>query len=122
MIDSALGPEQKLKYVLAFMVLILLFGVVGYMLIEGAGFLEALYMTVITLTTVGFKEAIELHDYGKVFTIVLLLLGVGAIFFAAGQVVQMFLEGQIGGIIEQRRMERKMHKMKDHYMVAGYGS
>ena len=121
MIDTELGPEQKLRYVIAFMMLILLFGVVGYMVIEGAGFLEAVYMTVITLTTVGFEETIELHDSGKVFTIVLLLLGVGAIFFAAGQVVQMFLEGQIGSMLEKRKMERKMHKMKDHYIVAGYG-
>jgi len=121
MIDSTTGPEQKLRLGLAFFVVILLFGVLGYMIIEGASILDALYMTVITLTTVGFREAIELHDSGKVFTIVLLLLGVGTVFYTAGQILQMFLEGQIGGILERRRMERKMHKMKDHFIVAGYG-
>ncbi len=118
---SSIGPEQKLKYVLVFMLLILLLGVFGYMLIEGANPLDALYMTVITLTTVGFEEAIDLHYSGKIFTILLLLLGVGTIFYAANQVVLMFMEGQIGGILEKRRMERKMDKLKDHYIVAGYG-
>lgn len=121
MTDRDLGPEQKLKYVFVFMLLVLLFGVLGYMVLEGAGLLDALYMTVITLTTVGFREAVELHYTGKVFTIVLLLLGVGAIFYAANQFAMMFLEGEIGNIIERRRMVRKMQKMKGHYIVAGYG-
>lgn len=121
MADSGLGPEQKLKYVFVFMLLILLFGVLGYMLIEGASIIDALYMTVITLTTVGFEEAVDLHYTGKMFTIFLLLLGVGAIFYAANQFAMMFLEGEIGSIIERRRMERKMQKMKGHYIVAGYG-
>ena len=115
------GPEQKLKIAATFMVFIILFGVIGYMAIEKASFLDALYMTVITLTTTGFREVIKLDDLGKWFTIVLLLMGVGTLFYAASLVVQMFMEGQIGSILEKRKMERNMFNMKDHYIVAGYG-
>lgn len=119
--SDSLGPEGRLKAGLYLMLFILMVGVLGYMIIEDANFLDALYMTVITLTTVGFREAIELHDSGKLFTILLLFLGVGTIFYVVGQIIQMFLEGQIGGILEMRRMERRMQNMKDHYVVAGYG-
>ena len=63
--------------VLFWFTIAMLLGVFGYMVIEGANPLDALYMTVITLTTVGFEEAIDLHYTGKIFTILLLLLGVG---------------------------------------------
>jgi len=118
---NSVGPERRLRAGLSFMLFILLFGVLGYMLIEKASFLDALYMTVITLTTVGFREAVELHESGKLFTIILLLLGVGTIFYVVGQVIQMFLEGQIGDIVEKRRMEHRMQNMRNHYLVAGYG-
>ena len=121
MIDRSTGPEEKLRFVFSFMVFILLVGVVGYMTIEDAGFLDALYMTVITLTTVGFREAITLDEPGKIFTIILLLMGVGTIFYAVGLIGQMFLEGQIGSLLDKRKMERTMHKLRDHYVVAGYG-
>jgi voltage-gated potassium channel len=121
MIDRSAGPEEKLRFVFSFMVFILLVGVVGYMTIEDAGFLDALYMTVITLTTVGFREAITLDEPGKIFTIILLLMGVGTIFYAVGLIGQMFLEGQIGNLLVKRKMERRMHKLRDHYVVAGYG-
>jgi len=78
-------------------------------------------MTVITLTTVGFKEAIVLDEPGKIFTIILLLMGVGTIFYAVGLIAQMFLEGQIGNLLDKRKMERRMFKLKSHYVVAGYG-
>jgi voltage-gated potassium channel len=121
MMNRTTGPERKLKYVASFMVAVMLVGVIGYMVVEKANFLDALYMTVITLTTVGFREVITLDEPGKVFTILLLITGVGSIFYAASLVIQMFLEGQIGSLIYRRKMERSMIKLKDHYIVAGYG-
>jgi voltage-gated potassium channel len=67
MMNRTTGPERKLKYVASFMVAVMLVGVIGYMVVEKANFLDALYMTVITLTTVGFREVITLDEPGKVF-------------------------------------------------------
>jgi voltage-gated potassium channel len=114
-------PETKLKFVGSFLALIFIGGAVGYMLLCDASFLDALYMTVITVTTVGYREVFPLDQWGKIFTMVILIVGVGTLFYAAGLVVQMFLEGQIGTLFNRRKMERRMQKMKDHYIIAGYG-
>jgi len=121
MSHKEVGPEQKLKLVFVFMFFIVVGGVSGYMLLEDASLLDSLYMTVISLTTVGFKEAVELREQGKIFTIVLLFVGVGTLFYAGGLVVQMFIEGIFGDMLHRRKLERRMTRMKDHYIVAGYG-
>jgi voltage-gated potassium channel len=83
--------------------------------------MDALYMTVITLSTVGFKEVHELSDPGKVFTIFLIIGGVGVMFYSLGTIFQYFIEGQLTDIFEGRRMKEGIAKLKDHIIICGYG-
>jgi voltage-gated potassium channel len=96
-------------------------GVIGYIVIEGYTLLEALYMTVITVATVGYSEVRPLSQAGWWFTIVLIFLGVGLVFYSFGNVVEMMVEGGIQDILGRRRVERDIKKLKDHYIVCGYG-
>ena len=80
----------------AFILLITLFiGSFGFMLIEHWGFLDSLYMTIITITTTGFEEVHPLTHYGRVFTIILLVMGIGSIAYTGGRAAQLLIENQI---------------------------
>lgn len=96
-------------------------GVAGYMLIEGYTALDALYMTVITLTTVGYGEVLPLSDAGRLFTIVLLFLGVGTLAYSVGALVEFVLAGKLGGQFASRRMHAALDAMENHTIICGYG-
>lgn len=100
---------------------IVLFGTVGYILIESWEFLDALYMTIITISTVGFSEVHHISKAGRLFTIVLVFFGVGFTLYIAAAVVQFMVEGRIRIILGRRRLEKKIDRMKNHYIVCGYG-
>ena len=91
------------------------------MLIEGWDFLDALYMTVITLTTVGYGEVHEVSRIGQIYTILLIFIGVAFILFVAGSVVQFMVEGRIRTILGRRSLDKKIGRLKNHYIVCGYG-
>ena len=101
--------------------LVLLAGTVGYMLLEGWSWLDATYMTVITLSTVGFGEVQDLTEEGRIFTAVLILSGVGAISYAFTVGTQEIVAGQLSGAWRSTRNRRRIKRMRDHYIVAGYG-
>ncbi len=101
--------------------LMILGGTVGYMLIEHWPFMDSLYMTVITLGTVGYKEVKELSPAGRIFTIILILLGVGFVFYLAGSVIQFMMEGRIRAILGRRKLEKKIQAQRGHYIVCGFG-
>jgi voltage-gated potassium channel len=96
-------------------------GVAGYVLIEGYPLLDAVYMTVTTLATVGYGEVRPLGPAGRVFTICLILLGVGAALFIMSEVVRFVYEGQLGEALWRRRMERRVGDLRNHFIVCGYG-
>ena len=100
---------------------ILIVGTAGYMLIEDWRFLDALYMTVITISTVGFREINQVGDAGRVFTILLVAVGVGFTLYVAAAVVQFMVEGRIRVILGRRRLDKKINRLKNHYIVCGYG-
>jgi voltage-gated potassium channel len=114
-------PLQKLRIALAGLVVVLTGGTVGFMVLEKMDFLNALYMTVITLSTVGFGEVKPLHPYGKVFAIVLIFFGVALAGFTASVIGQLVLEGHFQEMFGRKRMESKIRKMSGHYIIAGYG-
>lgn len=116
-----LTPVQKLRMVLLTLALVVFVGTVGFMLLERMGPLDALYMTIITLSTVGFGEVAPLHPYGRLFVIFLIVFGVAMAGFTASVIGQLVVEGQFREIFGRRRMESKIRKMSGHYIIAGYG-
>lgn len=96
-------------------------GVAGFMLIEGWNFLDALYMSVITLSTVGFSEVHSLSDAGRWFVIGYLIVGLGVFFYGVAQIGEVVLQAQFGDWLERRKMEKTIRNLKDHYVVCGFG-
>ncbi len=112
-----------LRLVRGVLILLLLlgFGVAGYMLIEGWSFLDALFMTVISVTTVGYEEVEPLSDGGRVFTIFVILFGVGTALYILTILVQTVIEGELGAFLGVRRMNARIDALNDHYILCGYG-
>lgn len=91
------------------------------MLIEGWNVLDSLYMTVITLTTVGYEEVHVLSDTGRLFSIVLMISGIGAMFYALGVGARVLLEGELRYILGRKRLSKKIENLKNHYIICGFG-
>ena len=91
------------------------------MIIEGWRFLDALFMTVTTVSTVGFGEIHPLSTTGRIFTMVLILLGVGTLGFAFASVLDFLVEGHLLGLLEGRRMNRNIEHLDGHHVIAGVG-
>ena len=96
-------------------------GTIGYMTIEKWSFIDAVYMTAITLSTVGFSEVNGISSAGRIFTIFLIFAGVGYFLYLAGVIMQFVIEGEIKTILGRRILDTSISKLKDHYIVCGYG-
>ena len=103
------------------LVIIIAIGAIGYVIIEGWSFIDALFMTVITITTVGYEEVHPLSAGGRIFSIFLIVGGVGGALYVLSSIVQFIIEGQLGITLGRRRMERRIAKMKEHFILCGYG-
>jgi voltage-gated potassium channel len=113
--------RRRLVLSLALIVFIVSFGTIGYMVVEGWNFQDSLYMTVTTLTTVGYREVRELTSVGRWFTIILIIGGVGTMLYALSTGAKFLLEGEIQEVLGRRRLEKKMKELMDHYIICGYG-
>jgi voltage-gated potassium channel len=122
-IDGKISPVPPGKIIRGFLILmvVLLFGTAGYMLIERWNFLDALYMTVITITTVGYREVGNVSEAGRVFTIIVIFLGMGIIAYILGIFAQAMVDFQVRALIGRRRLGLKIRSMKSHYIICGFG-
>ena len=96
-------------------------GTLGYVLVEGWSAWDALYMTVITVTTVGYREVHPMSRAGEVFTVALLVTGVGTVFYAVTLFVARLVESGLSHRWEERRRTRMIHDLANHYIVCGLG-
>jgi voltage-gated potassium channel len=117
--DSA---RRLLLHSLIFLVIVL-GGCLGYLFIEGPEWtvLDALYQTMITLTTVGFQEVHPLSSAGRIFTMALVLSGMGFIFFFLFRVTAVVVEGTVKDLFGRRKLEKKISHLEGHYIICGYG-
>ncbi len=101
--------------------LVVSMGTVGYMILEKWNFLDSLYMTVITLTTVGFSEVNPVSDQGRILTMTILISGLGVVGYLVGTLTQIVVEGQLLRIMGRKKLERQIEKLKNHIIICGYG-
>jgi voltage-gated potassium channel len=112
-----MGRIRQCLFALAAIIVV---GTVGYVLL-GFGWLDALYQTVTTVTTVGFREVRALTPVGKVFTIVLILVGVSTALYTFTVLLETLVEGHFLRHLEGRRMERNIERLHGHVIICGWG-
>jgi voltage-gated potassium channel len=112
---------RRLEFGVLLLLILLTTGVVGYAAIEDWSFLDALFMTVTTVTTVGFQEVHPLSTGGRIFTICLIISGVGTAFYILLGAVTLVIEGELGEAWGVQRMRSKIQALRDHYILCGFG-
>jgi voltage-gated potassium channel len=122
-IDTAISASglEKIVRGLILLGMVLMVGTMGYMIIERWQLMDALYMTVITITTVGFKEVSSVSEPGRVFTVILIFVGMGIMAYTLGMVAQFMVEGEIRSILGRKKLGSRIKSLKKHYIVCGYG-
>jgi voltage-gated potassium channel len=112
--------KERLRQAIILLAVVLVGGTAGYMTLEGWTFLDSAYMTVITLASVGFMEVHELSSAGRVFTIFLIMVGLGTLLYVISTVTAFVVEGELRDILRRRRMEKKIEALRNHYVICGF--
>jgi voltage-gated potassium channel len=98
-----------------------IFGTSGYMIIEGWDVIDSMFMTTITLATVGYSEVNKISAEGRIFTVLLIIFGVSLFLYVAGNTMQFLVEGRIRVILGRRKLEKTIAKLSNHFIICGYG-
>ena len=115
------SPARRIAVAIGGIALLTMLGTLGYVVIERMSLFDALYMTVITISTVGYGEVKPLYQQGRLFTIVLIILGVGTALYLFATVTEVIIEGQLRDYLGARGMLRRIHNLKNHVIVCGFG-
>jgi voltage-gated potassium channel len=113
--------SRRLGWVALALLVVVAYGVGGYMALEGWGFFDALYMTVTTMTTVGFREVHPLDTGGRIFTLTVVVLGVGVALVGISLASALIAEAELGGVARRRRMDKQIGSLRNHFIVCAYG-
>lgn len=112
---------SRLYFPLGLLCLIVMGGIVGYSSLEGYTFLEALYMTIITVATVGFQEIHPLSDTGRIFTIILIITSFGTFAYAITSITRYIMDGEFREYFKTKRLAAQLEKLENHIIICGYG-
>ncbi len=112
---------NKVVQILVIVAGLLLVGTLGFWSIEGWSLVDSLYMSVITLTTVGFKEVHDLSVAGQLFTVLYLIVGMGIFFYEVAQLGEIVVRAEIGKWMGRRRMDTKLRGTRNHFIICGFG-
>lgn len=115
------GLRKRLIFALIFITCVVIAGSAGYMLIEGWSCMDSLYMTIITIASVGYKEIHDLSPNGRIFTIILIISSVGSVTYALTTIAKIIVEGEIQEIFGRKKLEKRIKELKNHYIICGYG-
>lgn len=100
---------------------LLLVGTFGYMYTENMGFWMGMYLTIITVFTVGYGDFVPVHPSGRVFTVFLVLTSVSFVMYTFSKITETMIEGELRGLYKRRKMKRQIDRLRDHYIVCGFG-
>lgn len=112
---------SKLFYSILLLILVILLGTIGYWYFEEMKIFESFYMTLITISTVGFGEVKPLSIHGRLLTIFIIVSGIGLLTYTLGQIASIFIEGEIHKMLGRKKLEKKITKLHNHFIVCGYG-
>jgi voltage-gated potassium channel len=119
--DFRIRIYKTLLLSIGLFVALISFGTIGYIIIEDAYWFDALYMVVITASTVGFYEVFDLSTAGRVFTMVMILFNLAFFTYAITKLSTLFLDGEFRKYLKQRNMENVLNNMTDHVIICGFG-
>lgn len=112
---------HNFKWIVVALVVIVVAGMTGFHVIEGWSWFDGFYMTLTTLTTIGYGETHPLSHAGRIFNSFLICFGVGTVFLAIGSLTQALLEFELQSVFGRKRMEREISRLSGHYIICGAG-
>lgn len=115
------NPYWHIRVALLGFVLLNAVGTIGYMLIEHMGFWDSLYMTIITVSTVGYREIAVLTRNGEIFTMIIIIGGLASVVYVTTSIVELLIEGRLLDVMGRRRVLKELQEITGHYVVCGYG-
>lgn len=115
------NPLLRFRLPAALLAIVIVTGVAGYALIDRWDFLDSFYMTIITISTVGYAEVHPQSDAGRLFTSALIVVGVGTMLFGFGVFAEALTENNFGTYRRQRQLERQLNQLRNHFIICGYG-
>jgi voltage-gated potassium channel len=115
------NPLLRFRLPLVLLAAVIVYGISGYILIERWSLLDAFYMTIITISTVGYTEVHQQSDAGRIFTATLIVSGVGILLYGFGVLADILADNSLGTFRRQRQMDRRLSDLNDHFIVCGYG-
>jgi voltage-gated potassium channel len=115
------GRGFKIRYAMFALTMAIVFGTVGFHIVEGWSLSNSLYVTVQTLTTVGYGDMPPRSGPGRMFAVLVMLIGAGGVALAISTIVQSVVKWELVSTFGQRRLTRKMSKLRDHYIICGSG-
>nr|WP_320013085.1 potassium channel protein [uncultured Desulfobulbus sp.] len=96
-------------------------GTLGYMYLENTGFWMGLYLTIITVFTVGYGDIVPIHPAGRIFTVFLVITSVSFVMYVFSKITETMVDGKLQGLYKRRKMNKEIARLRDHYIVCGYG-
>ena len=114
-------PLRRFRLPAVLLLLVLLYGITGYTLIERWSLLDAFYMTIITISTVGYSELHGLSTAGRLFTSTLIVVGVGTMLYGFGVFAETLTDNSFVAYRRERQLERALNHLRDHFIICGYG-
>jgi voltage-gated potassium channel len=112
---------KKIQRSVTLLLATVLAGTLGYHFVEGMAFFDALYMTMITISTVGFQEIAPLSTKGRVVTLFIIATGITIAGYTLGNLLRMFIEGELSKSFGRRKVGRRIAELKDHFIICGCG-